>query len=158
RARAFAVVHHETSLGLLNPVAELCPAARRLGLLTVVDAVASLGGVPLEMDAWAIDLCAGVGNKGVGAPVGVAPIAVGRRGWGAGADGRRKRAGWYLNLATWRRYHEMWGTWHPSPTTMPTNALVALDTALEEVMARGLEAHHARLAQAAGRVREGLRE
>jgi alanine-glyoxylate transaminase/serine-glyoxylate transaminase/serine-pyruvate transaminase len=157
-ARAFAVVHHETSLGLLNPVAELCPAARRLGLLTVVDAVASLGGVPLEMDAWDIDLCAGVGNKGLGAPVGVAPIAVGQRAWEAVDDGRHKRAGWYLNLATWRRYHRMWGAWHPSPTTMPTNVLVALDAALEEVMARGLAEHHARLAGAAARVREGLRE
>src|SRR5215472_15666525 len=57
RARAFVVVHHETSLGLLNPVRELCAEAHRQGLLTIVDAVASLGGVPLEMDAWNIDLC-----------------------------------------------------------------------------------------------------
>jgi alanine-glyoxylate transaminase / serine-glyoxylate transaminase / serine-pyruvate transaminase len=157
-ARAFAVVHHETSLGLLNPVAELCAEARRRGLLTIVDAVASLGGVPLEMDAWGIDLCVGVGNKCLGAPVGIATIAVGRRGWEAVDDGRRKIAGWYLNLATWRRYGQMWGTWHPSPTTMPTNVVVALATAVDEVLACGLEAHQARLAQAAARVREGLGE
>jgi len=158
RARAFAVVHHETSLGLLNPVDELCLTARRLGLLTVVDAVASLGGVPLRMDDWAIDLCAGVGNKGLGAPVGIAPTAVGSRGWEAVDDGRRKIAGWYLNLATWRRYLEHWGSWHPSPTTMPTNTYVALAAAVDEVLERGLEAHQARLAQAAARVREGLGE
>ena len=158
RARAFAVVHHETSLGLLNPVAELCATARRRGLLTVVDAVASLGGVPLHMDDWDIDLCVGVGNKGLGAPVGIAPIAVGPRGWAAVDDGRHKIAGWYLNLSTWRRYGEMWGAWHPSPTTMPTNAIVALAAAVDEVVARGLEAHQARLAQAAARVREGLGE
>jgi len=157
-ARAFAVVHHETSLGLLNPVGDLCTAARELGLLTVVDAVASLGGVPLAMDAWGIDLCVGVGNKCLGAPVGVSPIAVGARAWAAVDDGRRKPAGWYLNLATWRRYDEMWGAWHPSPTTMPTNAMLALAAALEEVDRRGLEEHRARFARAAARVREGLRE
>jgi alanine-glyoxylate transaminase / serine-glyoxylate transaminase / serine-pyruvate transaminase len=157
-ARAFAVVHHETSLGLLNPVRELCRTASGRGLLTVVDAVASLGGVPLEMDAWGIDLCVGVGNKCLGAPVGIAPIAVGRRAWEAVGDGRRKIAGWYLNLATWRRFGEMWGSWHPSPTTMPTNAVVALAAAVREVMARGLEAHQSRFAGAAARVREGLGE
>jgi len=157
-ARAFAVVHHETSLGLLNPVRELCQTARRLGLLTIVDAVASLGGVPVEMDAWGIDLCAGVGNKCLGAPVGVAPIGIGRRGWLAVDDGRPKIAGWYLNLATWRRYGEMWGSWHPSPTTMPTNVVVALAAAVEEVIRTGLPAHQARFTQAALRVREGLGE
>ncbi|TMC09465.1 MAG: alanine--glyoxylate aminotransferase family protein [Chloroflexi bacterium] len=157
-ARAFAVVHHETSLGLLNPVRELCELASGRGLLTVVDAVASLGGVPLEMDAWGIDLCAGVGNKCLGAPVGVAPIAVGPRGWAAVDDGRRKIGGWYLNLATWRRYGDMWAGWHPSPTTMPSNVCVALAAALEEVLERGLEAHQARIARAAARVRDGLRE
>lgn len=157
-ARAFAVVHHETSLGLLNPVQELCTMARRHGLLTIVDAVASLGGVPLEMDAWGIDLCVGVANKCLGAPVGVAPIAVGERAWAAVDDSRPKPAGWYLNLATWRRFDREWGAWHPSPTTMPTNSVVALAVAVEGVMARGLDAHHARFAQAAARVRDGLRE
>lgn len=157
-ARAFAVVHHETSLGLLNPIRELCPVARRHGVLTIVDAVASVGGVPLEMDAWDVDLCAGAGNKCLGAPVGVAPIAVGPRAWEAVDDGRRKTAGWYLNLATWRRYQDMWGAWHPSPTTMPTNVMLALEAALEQVAAVGLEAHQARMARAAVQVREGLRE
>jgi alanine-glyoxylate transaminase/serine-glyoxylate transaminase/serine-pyruvate transaminase len=157
-ARAFAVVHHETSLGLINPVDELCPVASGRGLLTIVDAVASLGGVPLEMDAWGIDLCAGVGNKCLGAPPGIAPIAVGPRGWAAVDDGRRKIAGWYLNLATWRRFGEMWAGWHPSPTTVPANAVAALATAVEEVLGRGLEAHQARFQRAAAQVREGLAE
>ena len=156
--RAFAVVHHETSLGLLNPVRELCELARGHGLLTIVDAIASLAGSPLEMDAWGIDLCVGVANKCLGAPVGVAPIAVGDRGWEAVDDGRPKPAGWYLNLATWRRFGREWGAWHPSPTTMPTNSVVALAEAVDGIMARGLEAHRARFAQAAARVRDSLRE
>jgi alanine-glyoxylate transaminase/serine-glyoxylate transaminase/serine-pyruvate transaminase len=157
-ARALAVVHHETSLGLLNPIAELCPVARERGLLTIVDAVSSLGGVPLEMDAWGIDLCVGVSNKCLGGPVGLAPVAVGARAREALEDGRPKAAGWYLNLATWRRFADRWGSWHPHPTTMPTQVVDALAAALEEVMAVGLEAHQARLAAATARIRDGLRE
>jgi alanine-glyoxylate transaminase/serine-glyoxylate transaminase/serine-pyruvate transaminase len=157
-ARAFAVVHHETGLGLLNPVHELCPAAHGRGLLTLVDAFASFGGVPIRMDEWGIDLCAGTGNKCLGAPVGVAPVAIGPKGWAAVNDGRPKAAGWYLNLATWHRYGEMWAGWHPTPTTMPSNVVVALKAALDEVLDRGLEAHQARIAAAAARVREGLGE
>jgi alanine-glyoxylate transaminase/serine-glyoxylate transaminase/serine-pyruvate transaminase len=157
-ARAFAVVHHETGLGLMNPVEDLCRAASGRGLLTVVDAIASFGGVPLRMDEWGIDMCAGTGNKCLGAPVGVAPIGIGPGGWAAIDDGRPKAAGWYLNLATWRRYGQMWAGWHPTPTTMPSNVVVALGAALDEVLARGLEAHQARMAAAAARVREGLGE
>ena len=157
-ARAFAVVHHETSVGLINPVRELCAEARRHGLLTIVDAVASFGGIPLEVDAWGVDLCVAVGNKCLGGPVGVAPVAVGPRVWEAVDDGRPKSAGWYLNLATWRRFAREWGSWHPTPTTIPTNAMEALDTAVAEVMARGPREHQARFVAAAARVREGLRE
>lgn len=158
RARAFAVVHHETSLGLLNPIHELCGVARDHGLLTVVDAVASLAGVPLAMDAWGIDVCVGVGNKALGAPVGIAPIGVSARAWEAMEDRDHKLAGWYLNLKTWRRYATDWGTWHPTPTTMPTNSVIALAKAVDLIMARGLSAHQAHFVKAASRVREGLRE
>ena len=124
----------------------------------MVDAIASLGGVPLEMDAWEVDLCAAVGNKCLGAPVGIAPIAVGPRARAVLSDGRPKVPGWYLNLATWQRFAERWGGWHPSPTTMPTNIVLALAAAVAEVEATGLEEHQARFAQAAVRVRDGLRE
>jgi alanine-glyoxylate transaminase/serine-glyoxylate transaminase/serine-pyruvate transaminase len=158
RARALAMVHHETSLGLLNPIADLCPLANEHGLLTIVDAVSSLGGVRLEMDAWKVDLCVGVSNKCLGGPIGLAPVAVGPRAWEAIDDGRPKAAGWYLNLATWRRFSTQWGSWHPHPTTMPAQALDALAVALEEIVTMGLETHQARLAAASTRVRDGLRE
>jgi alanine-glyoxylate transaminase/serine-glyoxylate transaminase/serine-pyruvate transaminase len=156
--RALAVVYHETSIGLLNPVREICDVARQRGLLTIVDAVSALGGIPLEVDAWGLDLCVGVANKCLGGPVGIAPVAVSGRAWEAIGDGRPKAAGWYLNLATWRRFGSEWGRWHPHPTTMPSNVLDALETAVGELLAEGLDAHQARLAAAAARVRRGLRE
>jgi alanine-glyoxylate transaminase/serine-glyoxylate transaminase/serine-pyruvate transaminase len=156
--RAVAVVHHETDLGLLNPAQEVAAVARQHGALSVLDAISSLGGVELDMDGWGIDLCVAVGNKVLGGPVGVAPVAAGPRAWKAVDDGRAKVAGWYLNLKTWRSYVERMGDWHPHPTTMPTNVMVALETAVEQFLAEGQEARMRRQAAAARRVREGLRE
>jgi alanine-glyoxylate transaminase/serine-glyoxylate transaminase/serine-pyruvate transaminase len=158
QTRAVALVHHETDLGLVNPAREISEVASEHGALVVLDAISSLGGIELEMDAWRIDLCVAVGNKVLGAPVGVTPVAVGSRAWDAVADGRRKAAGWYLNLRTWRSYVERMGDWHPHPTTMPTNVMVALETALDQFLAEGQEARMKRQASAAARVREGLGE
>ena len=156
--RAVVYVHHETDLGMLNPARAIAVAARRHGALVILDAVSSLGGVELEMDDWGVDICVAVGNKVLGAPVGIAPVAVGKRGWEAVDDGRPKAAGWYLNLKTWRSYVERMGDWHPHPTTMPSNVMVALETAVLEFLDEGQEARMKRQAAAALRVREGLRE
>ncbi|MGH2450958.1 MAG: pyridoxal-phosphate-dependent aminotransferase family protein [Candidatus Limnocylindria bacterium] len=156
--RAVGIVHHETIIGLLNPVREICAMAKAHGALTIVDAVSSLGGVDLRVDEWRIDLCASVSNKCLGAPVGVAPLAVSRMAWEAVDDGRPKAAGWYLNLETWRRYEEEWGAWHPHPTTMPTSAIQALGVAVDRILAMGLETFQEHQATAARHVRTALRE
>jgi alanine-glyoxylate transaminase / serine-glyoxylate transaminase / serine-pyruvate transaminase len=157
RTRAIGIVHHETMLGLVNPLEELCALARERNLLLIVDAISTLGGVELRVDEWGIDLCVAVGNKCLGGTVGIAPIAVGTRAWEAILDGREKRAGWYLDLRTWRRAEEDWGDWHPHPTTMPTGAADALLVAIESLLAKGLYVQWERQAHAARRVREGLR-
>jgi alanine-glyoxylate transaminase/serine-glyoxylate transaminase/serine-pyruvate transaminase len=158
RIRALGVVHHETMFGLMNPLRELCELARERGLLVIVDAISSLGGSELSVDAWGIDVCVAVGNKCLGGPVGIAPVVAGPRAWEAIQDGREKRAGWYLDLRTWRHAEEIWGDWHPHPTTMPTSIVDALGVAVDRVLATGLPAHRERQAAAARRVRSGLRE
>lgn len=158
QARAFAVVHNDTSLGLLNPIDELCTLAKERGLLTLVDAVASLGGVELQMDAWGIDLVVGTGNKALAAPVGIAVVAAGKDAWRAVDDGRPKVAGWYLNLATWREA-ESHEAGHPTPTTMPSSVFEALGASLDRIDREGgVAEHQARSARAAVRVRSGLKE
>jgi aspartate aminotransferase-like enzyme len=67
-------------------------------------------------------------------PVGVAPLTVSERAWDAVDDGRAKAAGWYLNLRIWREFGEMWRSWHPHPTTMPTSVLEGLERAVESVL------------------------
>ena len=156
--RAVCVVHHETSVGVLNDVEGICGAAREHGALTIVDGISAVGGVPFEMDAWGADLCVTVANKCIGGPIGVAPVAAGPRALEALSDGRPKAAGWYLNLATWRRYAELWSGWHPHPTTMPTNVVEAFDVALTGLLEEGVERRWTRLARARDRVREGLEE
>jgi alanine-glyoxylate transaminase / serine-glyoxylate transaminase / serine-pyruvate transaminase len=69
------VVHAETSTGVLNPVEQIAAVARERGALTIVDAVTSLGGHPLEVDRWGLGAVYSCAQKCVGAPSGVAPIA-----------------------------------------------------------------------------------
>ncbi len=157
-ARAVCVVHNETSIGVLNEVEGICRAAREHGALAIVDGISAVGGVPFDMDAWGADLCVTVANKCIGGPIGVAPVAAGPRALAALDDGRPKAAGWYLNLATWRRFADEWGGWHPHPTTMPTNNVEAFDLALTRLLEEGVEQRCRRLAAARDRVRESLEE
>ena len=156
--RAVCVVHNETSIGVLNEVEGICRAVREHGALAIVDGISAIGGVPFDMDAWGADLCVTVANKCIGGPIGVAPVAAGPRALAALDDGRPKAAGWYLNLATWRRFADEWGGWHPHPTTMPTNNVEAFDLALTRLLEEGVEQRCRRLAAARDRVREGLEE
>jgi alanine-glyoxylate transaminase / serine-glyoxylate transaminase / serine-pyruvate transaminase len=156
--RAIGIVHHETSMGVLNPVREIAGLARERGVLSIVDAISSAGGVELDVDGWGIDVCVTVANKALGGPIGVAPITAGPRALAALDDGRPKAAGWYLNLATWRRYADLWRNWHPHPTTMPTNVIRALDGAVQRVLEVGLDEHIRRHRAARDTVRGGLRE
>ncbi len=68
------VVHAETSTGVLNPVREIAAIAHRHGALVIVDAVTSLGAMPLDVAAWNLDVVYSCSQKGLGAPSGVAPI------------------------------------------------------------------------------------
>jgi alanine-glyoxylate transaminase/serine-glyoxylate transaminase/serine-pyruvate transaminase len=74
-----ACVHAETSTGVLNPVSDLTRLARRAGALTVVDAVTSLGAMPVRTEDWDIDVCYSCTQKGLGAPSGLAPLSFSAR-------------------------------------------------------------------------------
>ena len=69
-----AIVHAETSTGVLNPVAEVCHLAASCGAATIVDAVTSLGAHPVDAATWGADAVYSCTQKGLGAPSGLAPI------------------------------------------------------------------------------------
>ncbi len=155
--RALGLVHHETSTGVLNPLAEIAAVAHERDIPIILDAVSSLGGVPLPVDELGIDLCITVANKCLAAPPGLAPISVSSRAWEI-INSKDTMHGWYLNLKTWREYANLWAGWHPYPTTQPTSNILALHTSLKRILDGGLEAWHARHREAAERVRRGLEE
>ncbi len=156
--QALAVVHLETSTGVLNPLKEIAAVTNEFDIPIIVDAVSSLGGVPLPVDEWGIDVCVTVINKCLACPPGVAPISISQRAWDQ-IDSKRGRAhGWYLDLRVWKDYAVNWASWHPTPTTMPTNTVSAMLVSLERVLGGGLEAHYQRFAQAAQVVRTRMKQ
>jgi alanine-glyoxylate transaminase/serine-glyoxylate transaminase/serine-pyruvate transaminase len=157
--RALVMVHHETSTGVLNPLPELVAVGHEFGLPIIVDAVASLGGVRIPVDGLGIDVCVSVPNKCLAVPPGVGLISVSQRAWDM-AMANPTPTGWYLNLKTWRWYIDNWGDWHPYPTTLPTNNIVALRQGLKRILESegGLEAHFETFRRAAARVRDGMAE
>jgi alanine-glyoxylate transaminase/serine-glyoxylate transaminase/serine-pyruvate transaminase len=157
-AAAVAVVHLETSTTVLNPVEDIARASSRHGVPVIVDAVSSLGGVPLSMDEWGIDLCASASQKCLGAPAGLAQVAVSKRAWDIMASKPERNHGWYLNLEVWQEHARKWSDWHPYPITMPTNTVLALRTSLQGLLAEGVTNRIQHYSRLASRLRNGLRE
>ena len=102
-----AVVHAETSTGVLNPVEAIGDVAREAGALLIVDAVTSLGAHPVDVAGWQIDACYSCSQKGLGAPSGMAPIAFSAR-----ARARAKSRSFYFDLGLIESYWVGFGlTW-----------------------------------------------
>lgn len=150
-----AVVHSDTSTGVLNPVREIAAALRPEGAAVIVDAVSSLGGTPVETDAWGLAAVATASQKCLETPPGLAPVAITRAGWEV-IDRQPRSHGWYLNLRTWRRFEHEWGAHHPYPVTIPSNLILALDRALQIILDEGLEKRFERHRRAQTALREGL--
>lgn len=131
-----AMVQGETSTGVLNPVRELTAIARKHDALTIVDAVTSFGGVPLEVEKWGIDVCYSCTQKCLGAPSGLAPIVFTPR----ALERAVKCPSFYFDLQLlrdyWlnRKYHH----------TMSSALLCALYEALTMIEEEGLEARWTR--------------
>jgi len=156
-ARAVALVHHETATTVVNPLRALAEAVREAGRVIVVDAVSSLGGIELPVDEWGIDVCVTASNKCLEALPGVGFVSVGPRAWELVDSHPGLGHGWYLNLKTWRHYAQEWGSWHPTPVTMPVNILLGVQARLRKIVEGGLKEHLAKYVRASRIVRTGLR-
>ncbi|MFL5627836.1 MAG: pyridoxal-phosphate-dependent aminotransferase family protein [Ktedonobacteraceae bacterium] len=134
--RGVLMTHNETSTGVMNDVETLVKVIRQVtpDTLIAVDAVSSLGCVPLEMDLWDIDVVFTGSQKGWMTPPGLMMIAVGPRAWAANKTARLPR--FYFDWESTRKKLEVW----QHPTTPPVSLFFALDLALEEMLAEGREA------------------
>lgn len=155
---AVAVVHVETSTTVMNPVEEIASIARRHDVPLIVDAVSSLGGVKLPVDELGIDLCVTASQKCLGAPPGLAQVAISPRAWQIMASKPQRHHGWYLNLEIWQHHAEKWSDWHPYPITMPTNLVLALRASLQSLLREGVPNRLQRYQRLARRFRGGLRD
>lgn len=150
-----ALVHAETSTGVLNPVAEIAALAQERGIPIIVDAITAIGGAAIRIDDWGIDICVGASQKALAAPAGFALVAVSQKGWRA-IDAQPQRPGsWYLNLRTWRHYALEDHDYHPHPVTIPTSAMRALNLRVRQIIDQGIDAHLGRYVQASQRFRSG---
>jgi alanine-glyoxylate transaminase/serine-glyoxylate transaminase/serine-pyruvate transaminase len=155
-AKAVALVHHETGTTVMNPLQELAGLSHEAGKAVVVDAVSSMGGVDVRVDEWGIDVCVTTPNKCLEAVPGIGFISVSPRAWKLVDSHSQTNHGWYLDLKTWRQYATEWGSWHPTPVTLPTNIILAVRTSLQKIIGMGLEAHFEKYRRASKAVRAGL--
>lgn len=140
--RGVLMTHNETSTGVTNDVETLTNVIRGVSpdTLIAVDAVSSLGCVPLEMDAWGIDVVFTGSQKGWMTPPGLMMLAASPRAWEANKTAKLPR--FYFDWANTRKNLEKW----QHPTTPPVSIFYALDVALEQMLAEGRDAiferHH----------------
>ena len=139
------IVHSETSTGVVSDIRSLVAACNDAGAISVVDAISSLGAVPLETDAWGIDVVVTGSQKALMTPPGLAFASISARAWAKAADATLPR--FYWDWAKARSAQEKGST----PFTPATSIVVALNAALELILAEGLEhvfARHVALGRA----------
>lgn len=154
-AKILAFVHAETSTGALSDAKELVALAHEHGALAIVDAVTSLGGVPLDVDGWGIDAIYSGTQKCLSCPPGLSPISFNDRAVAKIKARKTKVASWFLDLTLVMGY---WGsgakrTYHH---TAPINALYGLHEALVMLHEEGLEQAWARHRHNHAALRSGL--
>jgi len=140
-AKVFGIVHAETSTGAHQPLEEISRLVHDAGALFAVDAVTSLGGLPLEVDAWGIDACYSGTQKCLSCPPGLSPVTFSPRAL-ARMDARKSKVqSWYLDMTMIRNYWSADRVYHH---TAPINMTYALREALAIVLEEGLEPRIAR--------------
>ena len=149
--KAVLVTHNETSTGVTNPLEEIARVVRTADKLLLVDAISSLGAVPLEMDGWGLDVVVTGSQKGWMVPPGLAFVAMSDRGWRAYESSKMPR--FYFDLGRHRDILPKGQT----PWTPTVSIFFGLDIALERMAEEGLERIFARHARIGRMTREGVK-
>lgn len=143
QAKLLAFVHAETSTGVWSDAATLCGLAREAGMLSVVDTVTGLGGIPVLVDDWQADAVYTGTQKCLSAPPGLAPITFSDRAVAAVKARKSPIQSWFLDLGLMLGYWDGDGarSYHH---TAPVNALYGLHESLSRLLGEGLEPAWAR--------------
>ena len=136
RVKLLALVHAETSTGVLQPLTEASRLAKQYEALFLVDTVTSLGGHEVAMDDWGIDICYSGTQKCISCPPGLAPFTANQRALATLEKRTRKVQSWYLDLALLSGY---WSTGRFYHHTAPISMIYGLHEALALIIEEGLE-------------------
>jgi alanine-glyoxylate transaminase/serine-glyoxylate transaminase/serine-pyruvate transaminase len=131
------LAHGETSTGVVTKLDPFRKVADELGALLVVDSVATLAGVPLNVDRQGVDICFSGTQKAISAPPGMSPITVSPRVEDMLRNRKTKVQSWYFDLTNVMNYWGKERTYHHTP---PIPLIYALHEALRIVLEEGLEA------------------
>ncbi|MFZ9620345.1 MAG: pyridoxal-phosphate-dependent aminotransferase family protein, partial [Prochlorococcaceae cyanobacterium] len=148
-----AMVHAETSTGVCQPMDGIGDLCRANDCLLLLDTVTSLGGVPLFLDAWKVDLAYSCSQKGLSCPPGLGPFTMGPRAEAKMMGRSGKVPNWYLDVTLLNQY---WGSDRVYHHTAPVNMNFGMREALRLLADEGLEAAWARHRSNAERLWAGL--
>ena len=152
-ARAVALVHAETSTGVWQPLDEVGSALRDRETLLVVDAVTSLGGIPVDVDRVGVDVCYAGTQKCLGVPPGLAPITFSPKAMERISARNTPCQSWYLDVTLIAGYLGSERAYHH---TAPINMVYGLHAALADVLAEGLDARFRRHMEVGRRLQDEL--
>jgi len=141
KPKAVGIVMAETSTGAYQPIPEIAELVHNAGAMLIVDAVTALGGVPVEVDAWGIDVIYSGSQKCLSCPPGLAPISFNARAMQSILARKTKVQSWYLDVTMLAQY---WGSERVYHHTAPINMTYGLHEALRLVLTEGLDACFAR--------------
>ena len=154
--KVVAIVHAETSTGVCNPVYEVGQLVHQAGSLYLVDAVTSLGGIPVEVDKWKADICYSGSQKCLSCPPGASPITFSDAAMEVVHARKGKVPNWYLDMNLLTQY---WGgskrVYHH---TAPISMMYALYQAIYNILEEGPENVFARHQAVHQRLVKGLEE
>ena len=131
-----AMVHAETSTGVRQPMEGVGDLCRQHDCLLLLDTVTSLGGVPLYLDEWKVDMAYSCSQKGLSCPPGLGPFTMGPRAEAKLAARKDKVPNWYLDVSLLNQY---WGSDRVYHHTAPVNMNFGMREALRLLAEEGLD-------------------
>jgi alanine-glyoxylate transaminase / serine-glyoxylate transaminase / serine-pyruvate transaminase len=141
RPKVLAMVHAETSTGAWQPIEELGKLCHEFGTLLCIDAVTSLGCVPLKVDEWEIDAIFSCTQKGLSCPPGLSPVSFSPRAVETIMSRKTKMHSWYLDMTQVQKYWDADRHYHH---TAPITMVYAIREGLRLLHEEGLEARWTR--------------
>lgn len=136
KPKVVGIVMAETSTGAWQPIEEISKLVHDAGALLLVDAVTSLGGVPVEVDQWNIDAIYSGSQKCLSCPPGLSPVSFSERAMQVVLNRKTKVQSWYLDVSMLANY---WGQNRVYHHTGPINMTYGLYEALQVIHEEGLE-------------------